>query len=101
LDHSKLHLLPCDPTYTFSRKFSRFKQKFDKIYISNAMVHRLKEYTTLLKPDGEMIIEMAKYVIIIIKNNYIYKFIFYFYFYFYFYFFYFFFFFFFFSALLL
>lgn len=60
LDHSKLFLLPCEPTYTFSRKISKFKQKFDKIYISNAMVHRLKEYSTLLKPDGEMIIEMAK-----------------------------------------
>jgi len=63
LDHSKLFLLPCEPTYTFSRKLSRFKQKFDKIYISNAMVHRLKEYSTLLKPNGEMIVEMAKFMI--------------------------------------
>jgi len=63
LDHSKLYLLPCEPTYTFTRKISRFRQKFDKIYISNAMVHRLKEYSTLLKPDGEMIIEMAKFMI--------------------------------------
>jgi len=63
LDHSKLFLLPCEPTYTFSRKISKFKQKFDKIYISNAMVHRLKEYSTLLKPDGEMIIETAKFMI--------------------------------------
>lgn len=63
LEHSKLYLLPCEPTYTFSKKLSKFKQKFDKIYISNAMVHRLKEYSTLLKPDGEMIVEMAKFMI--------------------------------------
>jgi len=63
LDHSKLYLLPCEPSYTFARKLSRFKQKFDKIYISNAMVHRLKEYSTLLKPDGEMVVEMAKFMI--------------------------------------
>ncbi|ORX50011.1 hypothetical protein BCR36DRAFT_327461 [Piromyces finnis] len=63
LDHSKLYLLPCEPSYTFARKLSKFKQKFDKIYISNSMVHRLKEYSTLLKPDGEMIVEMAKFMI--------------------------------------
>jgi dynein assembly factor 3 len=61
LDKVKIVFLPCDPTFTFSKKRKFFENSFDAIFISNSFAHRMVDAAGLLKPrTGRLIVETAK-----------------------------------------
>ena len=61
LEKVKVIFLPCDPTFTFSKKRKVFENNFDSIFISNSLAHRMVDAADLLKQNGRMIVETAKY----------------------------------------
>ncbi|KAJ3051740.1 Dynein assembly factor 3, axonemal [Rhizophlyctis rosea] len=54
---------PCDHTQTLQKKRAKLTNKFQQIYLSNAMAHHLPEVVPLLKEDGVVIVETARFMI--------------------------------------
>ena len=60
LEKVKVHFLPCDPTYIFTRKRATYENYFDCAFIANSLAHRIGDAATLLKEKGCMLVETAK-----------------------------------------
>ena len=63
LENLKITFLPFDPSYLFIKKKTQFQGKFNRIFISNALAHRVGDASSLLNPsDGKMIVETAHFM---------------------------------------
>jgi hypothetical protein len=56
--------LPCDPRATFQVKRNKYVNKFDVVYVSAAMSHRIPDASEFMAPTGEsvMLVESPRYV---------------------------------------
>ncbi|EGF76589.1 hypothetical protein BATDEDRAFT_28431 [Batrachochytrium dendrobatidis JAM81] len=68
LDKIKVSFLPCDVSITLEKKRSKLAGKFKTIFISNAMAHRLADAAHVLHPQGEIIVETAKFMVELSKE---------------------------------
>jgi hypothetical protein len=69
LKRFKVKLLPCDPNETFVKKLAKFTDKFDIAYLSAAMSHRIPDCQRVLKSNGHLIVESAKYLLDLNKEQ--------------------------------
>ncbi|KAI8926916.1 hypothetical protein BC831DRAFT_454358 [Entophlyctis helioformis] len=69
LDRLKISYLPCDPAHTFDKKRAKLANKFHRIVLSNGMAHKIPDAAHLLHPDGQMVVETAKYMIELNKDQ--------------------------------
>ena len=69
LDHSKITFLPCDPSETFVKKKKKYLKEFDVIFISNALAHRVTDAADFLQEGGCVIVETAKYMLDLKKDQ--------------------------------
>ncbi|KAJ3301926.1 Dynein assembly factor 3, axonemal [Kappamyces sp. JEL0829] len=63
LDRIKIHFLPCDPQETLVKKAAKWDQAFDRVFLSSALAHRLPETQRVLKPQGQVVVEGAQYML--------------------------------------
>ncbi|KAH6561236.1 hypothetical protein BASA50_000242 [Batrachochytrium salamandrivorans] len=68
LDRIKISFLPCDVSSTLEKKRTKLAGKFQKIFISNAMAHRLVDAAHVLHPNGEIVVETAKFMVELTKE---------------------------------
>lgn len=63
LERIKIIFLPCDPSETFVKKEKKYKDKFDVIFVSNALAHRVADAKKFLTDGGRVVVETASFMI--------------------------------------
>jgi dynein assembly factor 3 len=69
LKRFKVKLLPCDANEVFVKKLTKFSDQFDVVYLSAAMSHRIPDSVKVLKSNGRLIVESAKYLLDLSKEQ--------------------------------
>ncbi|KAJ3043662.1 Dynein assembly factor 3, axonemal [Rhizophlyctis rosea] len=62
-DFFKIIHHPCDHTQTLQKKAAKLASKFHRIYLSNSMAHHVPVVVPLMKDDGILIVETARYML--------------------------------------
>ncbi|KAI8998199.1 hypothetical protein BC832DRAFT_122164 [Gaertneriomyces semiglobifer] len=59
---SVLHLLPADMSHLLPKLVRKHSGSFDRIYIGSTMAHRIPDLKPLMRSDGVMLVESAKFI---------------------------------------